>query len=405
VATKIWIQLTRSVSLIILRSTLKCGQIYADPGDLVDTALGLPRQNGLSPTVGVQLAHKELITKLRRLDFWVISSQDRSYHNQTNADNLALTTNVPQGDAPYIGLIDNSRQRSMSDPAPRTAAPLHNASMWTYNQCRLPANGLERRHLSSYEHAAQEEKRRHNLIVQENEKDDQRLPEETNNSCQLPRLGQSSQHQSSTYGKTLRRRGNKRRPSAESSEMIPEHMRESPRVGMEMLQSTPSLSPAAEPYLIRSTGKGTFSVQTVSRGMPKWQQLESIPSVHVDRNLYSVDDVVYILLQGEQDDSIARVRQIRDLSDGRKVICVLWYYSRRKVRRLKCSNPGSWSERSRYMLSTQMQILMWDTINGKVETEVQDELAEGKVIDVCDKPCRIYDQDHCSVEWVRKRMT
>jgi hypothetical protein len=115
--------------------------------------------------------------------------------------------------------------------------------------------------------------------------------------------------------------------------------------------------------------------------------------------------VVYILLQGEQDDSIARVRQIRDLSDGRKVICVLWYYSRHEVRRLKCSNPGSWPKGSRYMLSTQMQILMWDTINGKVETEVQDELAEGKVIDVCNKPCRIYDQDHCSVEWVRKRMT
>jgi hypothetical protein len=60
---------------------------------------------------------------------------------------------------------------------------------------------------------------------------------------------------------------------------------------------------------------------------------------------------------------------------------------------------------SRYMLSTQIQSLMWDTINGKVETEVQDELAEGKVIDVGDKPRRIYDQDHCSVEWVRKRMT
>jgi hypothetical protein len=269
----------------------------------------------------------------------------------------------------------------MSDPAPRTAALLHNASVWTCNQCRLPANGLERWRLSSYEHTAQEEKRRPSLIVQENEKDDQGLPEETNNSCQLPRLGQSS------------------------SEMIPEHMRESPRVGMEMLQSTPSLSLAAEPYVIRSTGKGTFSVRTIGRGMPKWQQLESIPSVHLDRNLYSVDDVVYILLQGEQDDSIARVRQIRDLSDGRKVICVLWYYSRHEVRRLKCSNPGSWPKGSRYMLSTQMQILMWDTINGKVETEVQDELAEGKVIDVCNKPCRIYDQDHCSVEWVRKRMT
>jgi hypothetical protein len=49
--------------------------------------------------------------------------------------------------------------------------------------------------------------------------------------------------------------------------------------------------------------------------------------------------------------------------------------------------------------------LVWDKINGKVKTEVQDELAEGKVIDVCDKPCRIYDQDHCLVEWIRKLIT
>jgi hypothetical protein len=59
---------------------------------------------------------------------------------------------------------------------------------------------------------------------------------------------------------------------------------------MEMLQSTPSLSLAAEPYVIRSIGKEICFVQTISRGMPKWQHLESILSVHVDRNLYSVDD-------------------------------------------------------------------------------------------------------------------
>jgi len=92
--------------------------------------------------------------------------------------------------------------------------------------------------------------------------------------------------------------------------MIPEHMRESSRVGIEMLQSTPSLSLAAEPYVIRSTGKGTFSVRTIGRGMPKWQQLESIPSVHLDRNLYSVDDVVYILLQGEQSNRHSRQAEI-----------------------------------------------------------------------------------------------
>jgi hypothetical protein len=385
----------------ILRSALKRGQIYGDLGNLVDIALGLVRQNSLTPTVRVQFAHKELITKLRQLDFWLISGQDRSYHDQGNADNLAPISTVPQRDTLHVGLINGRRQRSMSDPAPRTAAPLDNASMWTCHQCRLPGNGLS----SSYEHAAREKKRRHNLIAEEDKKNHKRLQQDTNDSRQLLRSGQSSQQQGNRYRKTVFRRGNKRRPSADPLEIILGRTRESPRVGMKMLQSTLSSAAAAEPYLIRNTGKGAFSVRTVSRGVPKWQELESMPSVYVERNLYSVNDVVYILLQGEQDDSIARVRQIRDLGDGRKVICVLWYYSRREMRRLKCSNPGSWPRGSQCMLSTQMQILMWDTINGKVEAEAQDQLAEGKVIDVCDTPCRIYDQDHRSIEWVRKRMT
>ena len=100
----------------MLRSTLRCGQIYAD---LVDTAVELLRQNGLSPTTEVQFAHKELITKLRRLDFWVVPSQDRSYYSQTNADNLAPTTTVPQRDTTYIGVIDYGRQQSMSPPRDR----------------------------------------------------------------------------------------------------------------------------------------------------------------------------------------------------------------------------------------------------------------------------------------------
>ena len=145
----------------------------------MDIAVELLRQNGSSPTTGVQLAHKELITKLGRLEFWIISSQDRSFHNQKNAEYLAPTTTIPRRDAPYIGPIDNGRQRSMSEPAPRTAAPLHTASMRGCNQCCIPADDRERSHSSSYEHAAQEEKKRHDLIIQENEKDDQRLPHET----------------------------------------------------------------------------------------------------------------------------------------------------------------------------------------------------------------------------------
>jgi hypothetical protein len=60
----------------------------------------------------------------------------------------------------------------MLDLAPWAAAPLRNAPMWRCNPCRTPVISLEGWHSSSYEYAAQEEKRRPSLIVQENEKDD-----------------------------------------------------------------------------------------------------------------------------------------------------------------------------------------------------------------------------------------
>jgi hypothetical protein len=76
------------------------------------------------------------------------------------------------------------------------------------------------------------------------------------------------------------------------------------------------------------------------------------------------------------------------------------YYgiSRREVRRLKCSNPGSESKGSQYMLSTQMQNLGREIINSKVKSRGADQLSEGNVIDVCNTPRRIYDQDQGSAK-------
>jgi hypothetical protein len=64
-----------------------------------------------------------------------------------------------------------------------------------------------------------------------------------------------------------------------------------------MLQSTSNTAVALEPYLIRSNGRETFSVQPVGRGVPKWQRLPCIPSGYVNKTSNTVSDVVYILLQ------------------------------------------------------------------------------------------------------------
>ncbi len=74
---------------------------------------------------------------------------------------------------------------------------------------------------------------------------------------------------------------------------------------------------------------------------PKWQDLVSQPSVVFAHENFSVNDIVYILLESEQDDSVAQLRQIRGLGDGRTLIFVSWYYSRDEAKRLHCANMSS----------------------------------------------------------------
>jgi hypothetical protein len=81
-----------------------------------------------------------------------------------------------------------------------------------------------------------------------------------------------------------------------------------------------------------------------------------------------------------------------DLGDGRKLIYVSWYYSRDEMRTIHCANMSLWPDDCSYMLSTQLQVLMWDTINGKVAQKELEAVVAGKVVDVFAKPCRIMDQ-------------
>jgi hypothetical protein len=172
------------------------------------------------------------------------------------------------------------------------------------------------------------------------------------------------------------------------------HTRKHPR-------SQHTADPALELYIIRDSGKKAYSIQPVWQVLPKWQNLVSLSTVVSARENYSVNDVVYILMQGEQDDAIAQIREIRDLGDGRKVICVSWYYSRYEMR-ANCANMSLWPEDCSYMLSTQLQVLMWDTMNGKVEQKELEAVVAGKVVDVSAKPYRIIDQNNPSVEWLFK---
>ena len=152
-------------------------------------------------------------------------------------------------------------------------------------------------------------------------------------------------------------------------------------------------------YTIRNGGRKTYTVRRVRQSLPKWEDLQSLPSLSYTGQVYSIHDVVYIRMEDGRDE-MAQIRQIRDLGNSRKVILVLWYYSREETRTLKGVDMSAWPDESLYMVSTCMQVLMWDTLNGKVEHGKVSMLANGKIVDVCSNSCRIYDHNDGSMEWL-----
>jgi hypothetical protein len=97
------------------------------------------------------------------------------------------------------------------------------------------------------------------------------------------------------------------------------------------------------------------------------------------KETYSINDVVYILLQGGKVIQLRKYDKFVDLGDGRKLICVSWYYSRAEMRTIRCANMSLWPEDCSYMLSTQLQALMWNTMNGKVEQKELEAVVAGTV--------------------------
>jgi hypothetical protein len=115
-----------------------------------------------------------------------------------------------------------------------------------------------------------------------------------------------------------------------------------------------------------------------------------IPSMMLSISCYN--------LQGGKVIQLRKYDKFVDLGDGRKLICVSWYYSRAEMWTIRCANMSLWPEDCSYMLSTQLQALMWDTMNGKVEQKELEAVMAGKVVDVFAKPCRIIHQNDRSME-------
>jgi hypothetical protein len=158
----------------------------------------------------------------------------------------------------------------------------------------------------------------------------------------------------------------------------------------------------AEPECYRVVRNGHKNHYIVRRqnNVPQWNCLTSLPDMSYRGVKCKVGDVVCILLQDNAEDSYAKICEIRDLGDGRKVISILWYFTIKDARSCGCTTLNKWPKGKTHMLTNMLQVLMWDTINGMADMSVLNRLESRKILDVCRKSCTILERNSKIVDWI-----
>ena len=167
-------------------------------------------------------------------------------------------------------------------------------------------------------------------------------------------------------------------------------------------QSDDDIEAAPEYYSVVRNGLKNHYIKRHDKGVPQWNSLTSLLYLDYHGVRYKVGDVVYILLLDNDEDSFAKIREIRDLADGRKVISVLWYFTAKDARSYGCTTLKRWPKGKSHMLTSMLQVLMWDTINGMVDENVLKQVASGKILDVYAKTCKILESDAKAVAWINE---
>lgn len=106
--------------------------------------------------------------------------------------------------------------------------------------------------------------------------------------------------------------------------------------------SDDEIEAALEYYCVVRNGRRNHYIMRHDKSVPQWKNLTSLPDLEYRGARYKVGDVVYILLQDSNEDSFAKIREIRDLADGRKVISVLWYFTIKEARSYGCTTLKRW---------------------------------------------------------------
>ena len=93
---------------------------------------------------------------------------------------------------------------------------------------------------------------------------------------------------------------------------------------------------------------------------------------------------------------------MRDLGDGRFVLLVVWYVGQKECQRL-LRNEKKVPIRTSHVLTNQLDVLLWDTVNDKID--LPERISLDAVLDIYHNPPRLLPPDDVRVAWLFSGLT
>jgi hypothetical protein len=166
-------------------------------------------------------------------------------------------------------------------------------------------------------------------------------------------------------------------------------------------------------YKIKNPGTKDLRPTPIAGSKP-WNSLPSREFATLDDWKVNIGDVVYVRCTGNQD-SLAKVSEIRYLGDERYLLVLVWYYTREEIKeelrgsrtiskRRQAHLDAQWPPDTPFshMLSSNRTINMWDTLRGKASPKVMANLCPNKFYITTKSIRKIYKAGHPNYKWMKE---
>jgi hypothetical protein len=153
-------------------------------------------------------------------------------------------------------------------------------------------------------------------------------------------------------------------------------------------------------YTITSNCNKNYRINACS-DREEWEELASVESFSYSSEDIRVGDIVPVIIQESNDETVAEIREIKKLNMGDSpdddyFVLIFWYYTEEEIKQ-NCRTTKVWPSDYSYMKTTHMAVILGTSIKGKLKDT--NCIYFGKIFDYINQ--RIITDTHKDVKWAK----